>query len=181
MLQRTISSLKTYFDEIAETNREDECRAWLNKIFDSKAELLDFVANRLKIREGGRYVGFLKGFFDFSFCFSFDNGQDVIIRFSKLGYIVFRDEKVRNEVQIMEYFGQNITIPIPRVHDWSLTAESSQKLESFIIMDFVDGALLFTILKQSTENDQDSLVLNPNIDITASDMIYQQICEVVCW
>ena len=60
MTQHEISSLKTYFDEIAETNGDDECRAGLDKLFDSKAELASFVASR---RGGGagQFIGFLKG------------------------------------------------------------------------------------------------------------------------
>lgn len=177
MLQQKVSSLKTWFDEIAETNGDDECRAWLNEVFDSKAELLHFVATRLKINEAGKYIGFLKGSFNFSFRFNFDSGQDVIIRFPKPGHTAFRDEKVANEVQIMEYLSQNTTIPIPRVHSWGLTAESPRQFGPFIIMNFIDGTLLSTILKQPTENDQESLVLNPNIDSTSLDMIYHQIAN----
>ena len=116
MLQQKASLLKTYFDEIAETNGDEECRAWLDKVFDSKTELLDFVACRIKIREAGKYVDFLKGFFNFSFRFNFDHGQDVIIRFPKPGHTAFRDEKVANEIHTMEYLSRNTTILIPRVH-----------------------------------------------------------------
>jgi hypothetical protein len=34
-----ISLLETCFDEIQETNGDDECRAWLNRGFDAKVEL----------------------------------------------------------------------------------------------------------------------------------------------
>ena len=179
MLQQKVSSLKTYFDELAETDGDDECRAWLNKVFNSKTELLDFVASRLKIKEAGKYVGFLKGSFNFSFRFSFDRGQNVIIRFPKPGHTAFRDEKIANEVQTMEYPGRNTTIPIPRVHSWGLTAEGPQQFGPFIIMDFVDGALLSTILQQPTANDQESLILNPNIDCTALNIIYHQIADYI--
>lgn len=49
MAQKT-SSFKTYFDELEETNGDDECKAWLSRAFDSKAELAVFVTGR---REGG--------------------------------------------------------------------------------------------------------------------------------
>ena len=44
-------------------------------------------------------------------------------------------------------------------------------------MDFIDGMLLSTILKQPTENIQDSQILNPNIDSTTLDIIYHQIAD----
>jgi aminoglycoside phosphotransferase (APT) family kinase protein len=72
----------------------------------------------------------------------------------------------------MEYLRQNTDIPIPRVHSWGLIAESPQHLGPFIIMDYVDGTLLSTILKQP---DQENVVLNPNIDNTTLDKIYDQI------
>jgi hypothetical protein len=152
----------------------------LDKIFDAKAELATFVASRREGGGAGRYVGFLKGSFNFSFRFSFSDGwPDTIIRFPKPGHTAtaLRDEKVANEVQIMEYLSQNTTIPLPRVHSWGLTAESPQQFGPFIIMDYVDGTLLSTVLKQPMENDEEDMVLNPNIDNTTLDKIYYQIAD----
>lgn len=106
-------SLSTYFDEIAETKGDVECRTWLNQLFDAKGELAIFVASR---RPGGgirTYRGFLKGSFNFSFHYSFEEGPDAIIRFLKPGHtaIAFRDEKVINEVKVIEYLRQNTMIP----------------------------------------------------------------------
>jgi hypothetical protein len=175
MPQQKTSSLKTYFDELEETNGDEECKAWLSRAFDSKAELAVFVAGRREGGGTGKYVGFLKGSFNISFRFSFGDGRpDVIIRFPKPGHTAtaYRDEKIVNEVQIMEYLHQNTDIPIPRVHSWGLIAESPQHLGPFIIMDYVHGTLLSTILKQP---DQENMVLNPNIDNTTLDKIYYQI------
>lgn len=177
-----ILQLKTYFDEIEETNGDDECRAWLDKVFDAKAELATFVASRRKGGPVTEYVGFLKGSFNFSFQFRFgDGGPDAIIRFPKPGHTAttLRDEKVTNEAMVMEYIRQNTTIPIPRVHSWGLTAESPQQFGTFIIMDHVEGTLLSTILKQPTESDQEDPILNPDIDSNALDIIYLQIASCI--
>ncbi|PNY28261.1 Protein kinase-like domain [Tolypocladium capitatum] len=112
-------SLKTVFDEIEETNGEDECRAWLSRIFDAKIELATFVASRRGGGEATEYVSFLKGSFNFSFRFRLSHrGLDAIIRFLKLGYtaIALRDETVTNEVQVIEFLRQNTTIPIPYIY-----------------------------------------------------------------
>ena len=101
MSQQKISTLKTYFDEIEETNGDDECKAWLDRVFDLKAKLATFVAQWREGAGTGRYIGFLKGSFNFSFRFSFSNGgPDAIIRFPKPGYTAtaYRDKKVTNEV-----------------------------------------------------------------------------------
>lgn len=174
------SSLKTYFDEIEETNGDDECRAWLNRVFDAKAELAVFVASH---RQGGavtEYVGFLKGSFNFSLRFRFsDGGPDAIIRFPKPGHTAttLRDEKVANEVRVMEYISQNTTIPVPRVHSWGLTADSPNQFGPFIIMDYVEGTLLSTILKQPTKSDRGDMILNPNIENSTLDKIYGQLAS----
>lgn len=121
---------------------------------DAKAELADFVADRRDGDATGSYVEFLKGSFNVCFRISFsDGGQDVIIRFPKPGHTAttLRDEKVANEVQAIEYIRQHTTIPLPRVHSWGLTAESPQNLGPFIIMDYVNGTLLSTVLKNPIE------------------------------
>src|SRR5687767_14174073 len=101
-----ISSLKTYFDEIEETNGDKEFKVWLSKVFDVKLELAKFVASR-RLGPGvvTEYVGFLKGSFNFSFRFKFDEGPDTIIRFPKPGHVAtaLMDEKVANEVRVVEY------------------------------------------------------------------------------
>ncbi|GKZ25558.1 hypothetical protein AbraIFM66951_001330 [Aspergillus brasiliensis] len=175
MSPQKISSLKTYFDELEETNGDDECRAWLSRAFDSRAELAAFVAERRQGGGTGEYVGFLKGSFNFSFRFSFSDGRpDALTRFPKPGdtATAYRDEKVVNEVQIMEYLRQNTELPIPRIHNWGLLAESPHHLGPFIIMDYVNGTLLSTLVRQP---DQEDMILNPDIDNTTLDRIYSQI------
>jgi hypothetical protein len=173
------SPLKTCFDEIEETNGDDECRAWLSKAFDAKLELAAFVASHRPGRVT-EYVGFLKGSFNFCFRYRFDDdGPDAIIRFPKPGHTAtaLRDEKVTNEVQAMEYLRRNTTIPIPRVHGWGLTAESPQKLGPFIIMDFVEGMLLSEVLQTASDYDRGNMVLDAGIDNSMLDVIYLQIAE----
>lgn len=172
-----ITSLKTYFDEIEETNGDDECRAWLDRVFDAKLELATFVA----ARRGGEvteYVGFLKGSFNFSFRYRFsDDGPDAIIRFPKPGHTAkaLRDEKVANEVQVMEFLRQNTTIPIPYVHCWGSTEESPHKFGPFIIMDYVEGEKLSTLLQKPIKSDEEDLVLNASIDDSMLTTVYRQI------
>jgi serine/threonine protein kinase len=173
-------SLKTCSDEIEETNGDDECRAWLSRFFDAKIELARFVATRRGIGRATEYIGFLKGSFNFSFRFKFsDGGPDAIIRFPKPGHTAtfLRDEKVANEVQIMDCLSQNTTIPLPRVYSWGFTAESPQQFGPFIIMDYVEGTLLSTFLKKPMERDQEDIVLNPSIDDSKMNKIYRQIAD----
>ena len=176
LAEMSTSPFKTYFDEVAETDGDEECRAWLARVFDSKRDLVDFVGRCLQGAGVGTYAGFLKGSFNFSCRINFSDGQDVIIRFPKPGHTAFREEKVMNEVRIMDYLRQNTTLPVPHVHSWGLTRESPQQLGPFIIMDFVDGTLLSTILKQPNEPD---LVLNPEIDNALLNKVYHQIAGYI--
>lgn len=77
----------------------------------------------------------------------------------------------------MKYVAQKTTIPVPRVISWGSTKESPQQLGPFIIMDYVDGTRLSTLLKQPTQNDEDDVVLNPDIDNTTLDTVYNQIAD----
>lgn len=172
----------TVFDEIAETDGDEEYSAWLENVTASRDEIVTFVAGRREGGKAGEFVRYLKGSFNLSICIRFnDGGPNAIIRFPKPGHTAtaLRDEKVVNEVQFMKYLSQNTTIPLPRVISWGLTKESPQQLGPFIIMDYVDGTRLSTILKRPTENDEEDVILNPDIDNKTLDFVYDQIADYI--
>jgi hypothetical protein len=152
----------------------------LEKVFALRHEIVTFAAGRREGGKAGEFVRYLKGSFNLSICIRFsDGGLNAIIRFPKPGHtaIALMDEKVTNEVQFMKYLSKNTTIPLPRVISWGLTEESPQQVGPFIIMDYVDGTRLSTILKQPTEHDQEDVVLNTDIDNTTLDIVYDQIAN----
>lgn len=75
----------------------------------------------------------------------------------------------------MKYLSSATSIPLPRVIDWGLTAESPHGLGPFIIMNYVKGTRLSTFLKQLTRDDQEDEILDPSIDNTVLDKVYCQI------
>lgn len=173
-----IGSLKAVFDELEERKGDAEWMAWSEKMLEARDELGDFVAERRGRGQHAEYKGFLKGSFNFSFHYSFeDDGPDAIVRFPKPGHVStpLRDEKVINEVQIMEYLRENTTIPIPRIYGWGLTADSPHELGPFIIMDFVKGSLLSDLLKDPKEEKE--AILDPNVNDTILDKVYHQIAD----
>lgn len=170
----------TVFDEIAETDGDDEWKTWLEKVIDSKNEIVNFVASRQEGGKAGEFVRYFRGSFNLSLHIRFhDVGSSVIIRFPKPGHTAtaLRDEKVTNEVQFMKFLAQKTMIPLPRVISWGLTKESPQQLGPFIIMEYIDGIRLSIYLKQPTENDQEDVVLKPDIDDAILDTIYDQIAD----
>ncbi|CAG8953757.1 hypothetical protein HYFRA_00006648 [Hymenoscyphus fraxineus] len=172
----------TVFDELLETDGDNEWKAWLELIFASRDEIVNFVA----IRRGGHTTGpgeftkYYKGSFNFCLRINFDDGDpDAIIRFPKPGHTAtaWRDEKVTNEVNFINFLKDHTTIPVPRVTSWGLTAESPRGLGPFMIMEFIEGMKLSAFLKTPTESEQDDEILNPEIDDGVLDQIYGQIAN----
>lgn len=78
-------------------------------------------------------VNYYEGSFNICIYIKFrDEGPDAIIRFPEEGLTSFRDEKVKNEVYIMEFLRQKTTILLPRILSWGLTADSPQQLGPFM-------------------------------------------------
>ena len=77
-----------------------------------------------------------------------------VIRFPQPGTTAtpFLDEKVRNEVQVMESLRQT-TIPLPKVYSWGLTSDSPSKIGPFIIMEYVEGKRLIDEIQQPIKTD----------------------------
>jgi hypothetical protein len=170
----------TVFDELAETDGDDEFKAWLSKVIDAKQEIVAFVASRRPINSTGEFAGYLKGSFNLSLVVKFSNGEPkAVIRFPKPGHtaMAFRDEKVRNEVYILQFLSKHTTIPVPRVVSWGTLEDNLQHLGPFIIMDYIEGVSLATILKQPTQTEQDEVVLATDLDDTKLEYVYEQLAD----
>ncbi|OJD10898.1 hypothetical protein AJ78_08212 [Emergomyces pasteurianus Ep9510] len=135
----------TVFDEIAETNRDNECKAWWRKVLNLKVEIATFCRQSSEKWSGQEIIGLaiylLKGFFQLQPSHSIP----------KPGHTAFRDEEATNEAQFMKYLSPTTTIPLPRALNWGFTWESPHQLGPLIIMDYVNGTRLSTILKQPTQ------------------------------
>lgn len=57
-----------------------------------------------------------------------------------------RDEKVAIEVEVMKLIKEKTTIPVPEIKHWGSAAETPLGLGPFIIMDFIEGVSLDSIL-----------------------------------
>jgi aminoglycoside phosphotransferase (APT) family kinase protein len=170
----------TVFDELAETDGDEEFKAWVSEVYDAKQKIIDFVSSRRQGQLIGNFDGYLKGSFNLSLVIKFDDGgPKAVIRFPKPGITAtnLRDEKVRNEVQVLEFLREKTTIPVPRVVSWGMTEDSPAHLGPFIIMDYVEGTCLATILQQPTENARDEMVLKTDVDDTKLDFLYEQLAD----
>lgn len=167
------------YDFIAVENAKDKRLAFARKLIRAVNDVVSFVDDRLGWNGAGEYNGFFKGSFNISLDVKHgESDERVLIRFPFPGNIYgpWRDEKVKNEVMVMDYLREHTTsIPVPRVRDWGFTKESPQQLGPFIIMDFIEGQNLSDLLQQPTENREEPIVLNPDIDEEKLDLVYEQI------
>ncbi|KAK0653643.1 hypothetical protein DIS24_g5919 [Lasiodiplodia hormozganensis] len=167
----------TVFDEIAVASGDAEYHSWIKKVIAAKDEVVEFVARKRGGSGAGLFDGYLKGSFNLCICVKFNNGlPKTIIRFPKPGHTATAlvDEKVANEASLMNYLAQKTTIPVPRVLTSGSTDQSPRQLGPFIIMDFIDGTRLSTLLKQPTAEGED-VILDPAIDDAKLDRIYHQV------
>jgi aminoglycoside phosphotransferase (APT) family kinase protein len=170
----------TAYDEIAEVEADNECRAWLTKALRAKEEIVAFVSSRRPGCPEGEFDGYLRGSFNFCVSVRFnDGGPKAIIRFPKPGHTLTarREEKVKSEIQVLQYLRENTNIPVPHVTSWGLTGESPANLGPFIIMDHVDGTSLSTLLGKPIQSEDDNVILRDDIDDAKLDYVYEQLAE----
>ncbi|KAF2685632.1 phosphotransferase enzyme family protein-like protein [Lentithecium fluviatile CBS 122367] len=168
------------FDELAETDGDEKFKAWLSQVIDAKRDIVTFVASRQPGNPAAEFDGYLKGSFNLSLIVKFSDGQSrAVIRFPKPGHtaVDVRGEKVRNEVHFLEFLLEKTTIPVPKVFSWGTTEESPNELGPFIIMEFVEGVSLATLLKEPTKTEQDEVILATEVDDAKLDSVYEQLAD----
>ncbi|KAI0388938.1 phosphotransferase enzyme family protein-like protein [Xylariaceae sp. FL0594] len=166
------------YDYIAQRDNDDERLNFLYRISDERDEIVSFVAERVGWAGAAEFDRYSRGSFNFNLHIRHTTtGERVLIRFPIPGRVrrEWRDEKVANEVMTINYLRHHTSIPIPKVRCWGLTEESPQQLGPFIIMDFAEGKDLSDLLQQPTEDEQEEIVLDPNIDEAKLDIVYDQI------
>jgi hypothetical protein len=167
----------TLFDELAEKLGDDQWDEWKKKVFDAREEIAAFVASRRPGR-GAEVLDWFQGSFNFCLQVMYNDGTpDVMIRFPGPGHTIFRDEKIRNEVQVVQFLRENTSIPVPRLFSWGLTEDSPQQLGPFMISKFVEGIHLSDVLKDPA--DPKRLYLNPEIDRETLNNVYGQIADIM--
>ncbi|KAF1912802.1 phosphotransferase enzyme family protein-like protein [Ampelomyces quisqualis] len=167
----------TLFDELAEKLGDDQWDEWKAKVLDAKEEIAAFVASRRPGR-GAEVLDWFQGSFNFCLQIMYNDGTpDVIIRFPGPGHTTFRDEKIQNEVQVIQFLQDKTSIPVPRLFSWGLTKDSPRNLGPFMISEFVEGVHLSDVLKDPA--DPKRLYLNPNIDENILDNVYHQLSDIM--
>ena len=167
----------TLFDELAEKLGDDQWDEWKAKVLDAREEIAAFVATRRPGR-GAEVLDWFQGSFNLCLQIMYNDGTpDVMIRFPGPGHTTFRDEKIRNEVQVIQFLQESTSIPVPRLFSWGHTEDSPQHLGPFMISEFVEGVHLSDVLKDPA--DPKCLHLDPDMDKNILDNVFTQMADIM--
>jgi hypothetical protein len=143
-----------FYDALAHEDAVQMQEAWKKRLDEAQQEVVDFVIKRVGSDVAGEFGGYLKGSYNICLVINLNTKPTYMIRFPQLEMtaMCFLDEKVRNEVHVMELLRQT-TIPLPKVYSWGLTKDSPSQLGPFIIMEYVEGRRLIDEIQRPVKND----------------------------
>lgn len=132
---------------------------WLQNLLRNSPEALaGEVASRHRSGTPVKAAPLANGAFNICYRVTYDDGYRVLVRFTALGRIVARNEKVEDEVAIMQYVAQHTTIPIPKIFGSGKCA-----VGPYIVMEFIEGKPLSGYLREPT---QERVTLRSNIHMS---------------
>ncbi|KAJ5865667.1 hypothetical protein N7534_000220 [Penicillium rubens] len=101
-----------------------------------------------------------------------------MVRFPRFGMVCedYTDEKVAMEVSALNLIRNTTTIPVPTVRAWGPAASNSLGLGPFIMMDFINGVSLNSLLKDPSAK-QPSRVIRDDISDSDIEVIYRQLAN----
>lgn len=102
---------------------------------------------------------------------TFEDGKRVVVRFTALGRVVARNEKVEDEVAVMRFLAERTSIPVPEVLGHGKCA-----VGPYIVMSYIEGSLLSGFLRDSS---QETVTLNPNIPESALKKAYYVMADIL--
>lgn len=144
---------------------------------EAREDILGFVRARLKWEQPAAFVTWHKG--SFNVCAEVQRGdsdEHVLIRFAAPGiYGPWREEKVASEAAVLRYLHDHTSVPVPRVLDSGTESESPRQLGPFLILERMTGVTLTDVLSIPGQGDPENPFLDPNIDNTRLDYVYEQL------
>ncbi|KAK8166876.1 hypothetical protein IWX90DRAFT_503828 [Phyllosticta citrichinensis] len=91
------------------------------------------------------------GSFNFGLVMEFvEGGEPWLARFPNMDMVMFPDEKMLNEIAIMEYLRERTSLPVPEVITYSLTDQSPHGIGPYMITTFIRGGTrLIDLLREN--------------------------------
>lgn len=116
----------------------------------------------------------------------FTDNTTAIIRFPFPGIVMFPEEKVHNEVKVMQFIleqtqkSHNISIPVPSISRWGQKKESPANLGPFMIMEYVEHKQSICRILENPESDPTVRpFLNLNLNMGRLGNLYRKLAKVV--
>lgn len=144
------------FDHLAEQRSDKVFQVWLqNLIRNSPEELAGQLAAKHQPRTLTTASLFSNSTFNVCYWVTFQDGFHILVQFTALSQVAFRNEKVEDEVAIMNYLAQNTAIPVLKVLGSGKCAVSP-----YIIMTIIEGTPLSRYLRDPLKG---TITLNAKI------------------
>ncbi|PYH75858.1 kinase-like protein [Aspergillus uvarum CBS 121591] len=160
------------FDHLAEERSNLIFQVWLqNLLRNSPEELAGKVASRHRAGTPVKAAPLANGAFNVCYRVTYDDGHRVVVRFTALGRIVARSEKVEDEVAIMQYVAQHTRVPVPKV-----LGSGKCVVGPYIVMDYVEGKPLSGHLRELS---QKIVTLRSNINMSVLRRAYMAMAEIL--
>lgn len=160
------------FDHLAEQKSNLIFQVWLqNLLQNSPEELAGKVASNHCPGTPVKAARIANGAFNICYRVTYDKGYRVLVRFTALGRVVARKEKVEDEVAIMQYVAQHTTVPVPKVLGFGKCV-----IGPYIVMDFIEGRPLSGYLREPT---QEIVTLRSNIHMSVLRRAYFGMAEIL--
>ncbi|KAJ5717400.1 hypothetical protein N7488_003046 [Penicillium malachiteum] len=175
------------FDDVAWAKSDEVEESWTEFILYEGIydDIGLFLAGHYHTRQRADFKLFRVGGFNATFLMTFSDTHTggAILRFPIPGVAMFPEEKVRNEVSIMQFIKEKtsdtIPIPIPVISRWGERSESPSKLGPFIIMDYIDHKRNMSDALETPESQQERPEFNPNISVTKLKSLYRELANIV--
>ncbi|GAD97289.1 hypothetical protein PVAR5_5963 [Paecilomyces variotii No. 5] len=159
-------------DHLAEERSDRIFQVWLqNLIRNSPRELAGKLAAKHRQETPVSASRPFNGAFNICYRVTYKDGYRVIVRFTALGRVTFRNEKVENEVLTMDYLAQHTTLLVPKVLGHGKCA-----VGPYIVMTFVEGNPLSEYLRDPK---QEMAGLNSQIPISVLKRAYSNMAEIM--
>lgn len=166
------------WDECAEASHRAESLSWARKFNEARGPPLAAWVSTFRNNLPCEVVGDDCGSFNWSCKVRFNDGVQWMVRLAVPGRVMKGDKKIAREVATMQFVKKETSIPIPSIIAWGLGDQNPLGLGPFIIMEFIEGEPLDTILRQYSPPGETS-VLRADIGDTELRVLYRQIANIL--
>lgn len=169
------------YDERLDLIHEVQLSFWVKKVYQMRESgqlgtwVSTFHPNQLPCQTDGN-IKFIHGGYNLGQKLIFSDRTTWLVRFAQAGSVcgVLADEKVAMEVETLSRIYET-GVRVPRIHGWGLTAHNPLGLGPFIIMDFIEGVSLESILKEEA----DKRLMRDDVSDSDIEYIYRQFAQIL--